>query len=55
MVTLTGDGRQYERGTWCSCSRVADDGWVQFQIWTLRGMEAHGFLHATCRRLLQTG
>ena len=56
-VLLTGDGRGYNRDGWCSCPLEGDswDEMVQFERWSKRGREAHGWLHRECRRLTQSG
>lgn len=54
-LLLTGDAGTYDRdGGWCRCEAGHDE-WVRFQRWSERGLEGHGFLHAGCRRLLQSG
>jgi hypothetical protein len=55
-VTLTDDGRSAETSAWCRCSPEPPmDGWVQYQRWTERGQEAHGYVCRKCRHLLQSG
>lgn len=59
-VLLTGDGRGYDRsGGWCQCVLGGQDtDWdqmVQFERWSKRGREGHGWLHRVCRRLYQAG
>jgi hypothetical protein len=52
-ATLTGDGRSALHEAWCQCPDPA--GWVAYERWTAEGRIAHGFVHETCRRLIQTG
>lgn len=56
-ATLTSDGGAADRSHWCQCPNddVFADQWVRYEHWTERGMERHGYVHATCRRLLQVG
>ena len=56
-ATLTGDGHGAIREAWCTCAggNVDVAEWVRYEYWTAAGMERHGFVHATCRRLLQAG
>jgi hypothetical protein len=55
-VTLTSDGSYAAPSSWCRCSPEPDmDGWVQYERWSERGREAHGFVCRSCRRLLQSG
>jgi hypothetical protein len=56
-ATLTSDGGAAIREQWCTCPNddVAAEQWVRYEYWTERGCEAHGFVHAACRKLLQTG
>lgn len=59
-VTLTADGRYANRQAWCTCANddVAADGWVRYEFWSTESGKAdrrHGFVHDTCRKILQTG
>jgi hypothetical protein len=57
-ATLTGDGQGAAWGRWCGCglpAPAANDEWVRYEHWTGEGRASHGFVHATCRRLLQAG
>ena len=56
-ATLTGDGQGANRAAWCDCPNddVHADQWTRYEHWTARGVEAHGFVHSECRRLLQVG
>ena len=56
-ATLTGDGQGANRGAWCTCpnDEVFAEQWIRYEHWTAAGCERHGFVHSTCRRLLQTG
>lgn len=53
-ATLTGDGKAAARHAWCECPESLDR-WVRYEGWTAAGCEAHGFVCADCRRLVQTG
>ena len=56
-ATLTSDGHAAIRDAWCTCANddVYADQWVRYEYWTAKGMERHGYVHATCRKLLQAG
>jgi hypothetical protein len=56
-ATLTADGQPANRGAWCTCPNddVAAADWIRYEVWVPAGCERHGFVHATCRKLLQTG
>ncbi|PZG12988.1 hypothetical protein C1I95_24580 [Micromonospora craterilacus] len=54
-ATLTADGRPAATGGWCTCPAVGDDEWVRYERWSARGREAHGYVHAGCRALVQAG
>jgi hypothetical protein len=60
-AVLTSDGQGVITSgadAWC---RHVDGGdvpigeWVRYERWSEAGVEAHGFVHSACRRLLQTG
>jgi hypothetical protein len=53
-TTLTADGKGAIRDAWCRCGTGAE-GWVQYQAWTVQGVDAHGFVCGTCRKITQTG
>lgn len=53
-VTLTADGGYAARHAWCVCHQD-DASWVAYEGWTAAGREAHGFVCAECRQLLQVG
>ena len=58
-VTLTGDGGAAVPSRWCQCAAAqaaGPDTWVRYERWTAGGgNDAHGFVCAACRRLLQSG
>lgn len=55
-ATLTGDGRAANRTRWCECEpQPAGETWIRYEHWTERGMDRHGFVCPSCRRLTQTG
>ena len=55
-ATLTSDGRGANRQAWCECAGLNDAAaWVRYEGWTEQGMDAHGFVCGTCRRITQTG
>jgi len=60
-ATLTADGRAAVRDQWCRCAtepaarQIPDDEWIRYEGWGEAGRTGHGFVHSTCRNLLQTG
>lgn len=55
-ATLTADGECADRARWCECRPgPRGESWVRYEHWTERGMERHGFVCPSCRRLTQTG
>jgi hypothetical protein len=53
-ATLTADGGGAESSVWCPDSPPADE-WMRYERWSARGLEAHGYVCALCRRLVQSG
>lgn len=53
-VTLTGDGRRADRSGWHNGDTDIDT-WVPYEVWTAKGREAHGYIDATTRRIVQAG
>jgi hypothetical protein len=56
-ATLTADGKPAVRDAWCTCPNddVAAADWIRYEVWEAAGCTRHGFVHAGCRKLLQTG
>lgn len=54
-ATLSSDGGQVQAGAWCACGVVDSAAMVRYERWTAAGRVAHGYVHAVCRRLTQTG
>lgn len=53
-VTLTSDGRHYDRGGWHEGSDSAAD-WVYVERWGIIGREFHGYVDPVSRKLTQAG
>jgi hypothetical protein len=51
-VTLTQDGRRYDRGGWHTGQEAE---WVYVERWGVAGREFHGYVDSVSRKLLQSG
>lgn len=55
-VTLTSDGRHYDRNGWHAGPDFGDGSeWVRVERWTQDGMKFHGYIHPVSRKLVQAG
>ena len=52
-VTLTADGRRYDRNGWHEGPDSAD--WVYVERWGIAGREFHGYVDPVSRKLTQSG
>ena len=52
---LTTDGHGADRTEWHTGDEPAADEWVQYEAWTTEGRVGHGFVHATSRKVVQSG
>lgn len=52
---LSADGRLPYLSAWCKCLTVRPTDWVRYERYSERGREGHGYVHAACRYIVQTG